>query len=109
MTTLKRVGLVLLALVILLLAGIAFLSMTRGTPVHSVLVPGSMGLPPAVDDPLYARTFELHASTHIESGNRVEILRNGNETYPRLWKDLASATRTITIQMYYAMPGGALT
>jgi cardiolipin synthase len=35
----------------------------------------------------------------------VEILRNGNETYPRLWKDLASATRTITLQMYYAMPG----
>jgi cardiolipin synthase len=79
--------------------------MTRGTPVHSVLVPGAMGLPPAVDDPLYARTMELFARTHIEPGNRVQILRNGNETYPPLWNDLKSATRTITVQMYYAMPG----
>ena len=31
MTTLKRVGLVILALVIFLLAGIALFSMTRGT------------------------------------------------------------------------------
>lgn len=105
MTRLKRVGLVFLALFVILLAGIAFLSMTRGTPVHSVLVPGSMDLPPGVDDPLYPRTIELHASTHIEPGNRVELLRNGDETYPRLWRDLASATRTITVQMYYAMPG----
>jgi cardiolipin synthase len=105
MTVLKRVGLVVLALIILLLATIAVLSMTRGTPVHSVLVPGAMGLPPAVDDPLYARTMELFARTHIEPGNRVQILRNGNETYPPLWNDLKSATRTITVQMYYAMPG----
>jgi cardiolipin synthase len=105
MTTLKRVGLVVLALFILLLAGIAILSMTRGTPVHSVLVPGAMDLPPAVNDPLHARTIEMFAGTHIEPGNRVRILRNGNETYPALWTDLKSATRTITIQMYYAMPG----
>ena len=105
MTVLKRVGLVVLVLFVILLAGIALLSMTRGTPVHSVLVPGAMGLPPAVTDPLYARTLELFAQTHIEPGNRVEVLRNGDESYPRLWKDLRSATRTISFQMYYAMPG----
>jgi cardiolipin synthase len=105
MTVLKRVGLIFLALLIILLATIAFLAMTRGTPVHSVLVPGAMGLPPAVSDPLYARTLEMFAKTHIEPGNRVQILRNGNETYPALWKDLRSASRTITLQMYYAMPG----
>src|SRR5688500_15299853 len=105
MTVLKRVGLIFLALLIILLATIAFLAMTRGTPVHSVLVPGAMGLPPSVSDPLYARTLEMFAKTHIEPGNRVQILRNGNETYPALWKDLRSASRTITLQMYYAMPG----
>jgi cardiolipin synthase len=105
MTVLKRAGLIVLALVLIMLAGIAVLSMTRGTPVHSVLVPGQMGLPPAVTDPLYARTLELFAKTHLDPGNRVQILRNGNESYPPLWKDLRSATRTITLQMYYAMPG----
>ena len=105
MSVLKRAGLIVLALFIIMMAVIAFLAMTRGTPVHSVLVPGAMGLPPAVSDPLYARTLELFARTHIEPGNRVQILRNGNETYDALWKDLRSATRTITLQMYYAMPG----
>lgn len=105
MTVLKRAGLVILALIVIMLAGITLLSMTRGTPVHSVLVPGAMGIPPAVSDPLYARTLNLFAKTHLEPGNRVQILRNGNESYPPLWNDLKSATRTITVQMYYAMPG----
>jgi cardiolipin synthase A/B len=105
MTVLKRAGLIVLALIVIMLLTIAVLSMTRGTPVHSVLVPGTMGLPPAVSDPLYSRTLELFAKTHLESGNRVQILRNGNESYPPLWRDLKSASRTITLQMYYAMPG----
>ena len=105
MTILKRIGLGVLVALIIVLALIGILSATRGTPVHSVIVAGESGAPPAVDDPLYARTMELHAKTHIEGGNRVEILRNGNETYPRIWQDMAAATRTITAQMYYAMPG----
>ena len=105
MTVLKRAGLIVLALIVIMLAGLAILSLSRGTPVHSVLVPGTTGLPPAVSDPLYARTLELFAKTHIEPGNRVRILRNGNESYPPLWSDLKAATRTITVQMYYAMPG----
>ncbi len=105
MSVLKRVGLGFLVVVIVLFALLALLSAARGTPVHSVMVAGATGAPPPVDDLLYARTIELHAKTHIEGGNRVEILRNGNETYPRIWKDLASAAQTITAQMYYAMPG----
>jgi len=105
MTVLKRVGLGLLAVVIILFALIGLLAATRGTPVHSVVVGGESGAPPAVGDPLYARTIELHSKTHVEGGNRVEILRNGNETYPRIWKDIAAATQTVTAQMYYAMPG----
>jgi cardiolipin synthase len=105
MVALKRVGLGFLVVLVILLALIGILSATRGTPVHSVIVPGETGAPPAVGDPLYARTIELHASVHIEGGNRVEILRNGNETYPRIWKDLAAATQTITAQMYYVQPG----
>jgi len=105
MHVVKRIGLGFLAVLVILLALLALLSAARGTPVHSVMVAGQTGAPPAVDDPLYTRTIELHAKTHIEGGNRVEVLRNGNETYPRIWKDIASATQTVTAQMYYAMPG----
>jgi cardiolipin synthase A/B len=32
-------------------------------------------------------------------------LLNGDGTYPSLWRDLSAARRTITMQMYYALPG----
>ena len=38
-------------------------------------------------------------------GNTVEQLLNGDGVYPRLWADLRSAKRTITVQMYYSLPG----
>ena len=38
-------------------------------------------------------------------GNNVEQLLNGDGVYPRLWADLRSAKHTITVQMYYSMPG----
>ncbi len=105
MTVLKRAGLVVLGLFLMLLAIIGILSMTRGTPVHSVIVLGSTGLPPSVHDSLFARSMELHAKTHIESGNTIEVLLNGDGTFPRLWADIASATRTLTVQMYFADQG----
>jgi cardiolipin synthase len=43
--------------------------------------------------------------TLIVEGNRVELALNGDETYPRLWADLRTAARSITMQMYYAAPG----
>jgi cardiolipin synthase len=60
---------------------------------------------PAVTDSLFAHTIEMFSGVHLDPGNRVEVLENGNGTYPRLWQDLASAQRTITVQMYYCQPG----
>lgn len=51
------------------------------------------------------RLLELFTGVHLESGNQVELLLNGNGTFPRLFADLAAARSTITMQMYYAMPG----
>jgi cardiolipin synthase len=73
--------------------------------VTSVIAEGDKDGPPAVADPLFPRSIELFTGTHIDSGNKVEVLLNGNGTYPLLWKDLASAQRTITVQMYYSQPG----
>jgi cardiolipin synthase A/B len=55
--------------------------------------------------PTFERMLELYTGTHFDSGNHVEILLNGNGTYPRLWNDLRSARKSITVQSYYSMPG----
>ena len=105
MTLVKKIGIGALALAVLLLAWVGFLSVTRGTPVRTVIAIGDAGGPPPVTDTLFARTMELFVNAHVEPGNRVQIMTNGDETYPPLWADLRSATRTITAQFYYCQPG----
>ncbi|MEO5568467.1 MAG: phospholipase D-like domain-containing protein, partial [Gemmatimonadaceae bacterium] len=58
-----------------------------------------------VSDPLFEQMFELYTGTRVVAGNRVEQMLNGDGTYPRLWTDLRSAKSTITVQMYFSMPG----
>ena len=94
---------VLLLAVVLMLIGI--LSVTRGATVRTVIAEGDKGGPPEVSDPLFPHTIELYTGTHIEEGNRIDILLNGEGTYPKVWKDIASAKHTITVQMYYSQPG----
>ncbi len=45
-------------------------------------------------------TIEAHTDAPIISGNRVEILLNGNETFPRMLQDIRSAKSTITFAQY---------
>jgi len=104
MSRLKRVGLVILGVIVAALALIGALSVTRGTPVGRV-VTLSDSAPPAVTDSLFERTFELFTGTHIYPGNAVSQSLNGDGTYPPLWADLRTAQRTITVQMYYSLPG----
>jgi cardiolipin synthase len=104
MSQLRRAVLLILAIVVLALALIGLLTVTRGTPVGAVVTLGDSG-PPAVNDSLFERTFELFTGTHVFAGNNVQPALNGNGTYPRLWADLRSARQSITVQMYYSMPG----
>ncbi len=90
-----------LGLVLLL---IGLLSVTRGTPVKQVIAEGDRGGPPQISDPLFAHTIELFTGTHIDQGNDVQVLLDGDGTYPRLWKDMSSAKRTLTVQLYYSQP-----
>jgi cardiolipin synthase A/B len=105
MSLIKYIAIAALVLFALILALIGILSVTHDTPVRSVIAEGDRDGPPAINDSLFARSIELFTGTHIDPGNKVEILLNGNGTYPQLWKDLASAQRTITVQMYYSQPG----
>ena len=105
MTLIKYIAIAALILFGLVLALIGILSVTHDTPVTSVIAEGDTGGPPSIEDPLFSRSIELFTGTNIEPGNNVQILLNGNGTYPQLWKDIASAERTLTVQMYYSQPG----
>jgi cardiolipin synthase len=95
---------VLVALTLMLIL-IGLLTITRGTPVRQVIAEGDQEGPPEVRDPLFPNSIQLFTGTDIEPGNTVQVLLNGDGTYPPLWKDIASATRTLTVQMYYSQPG----
>ena len=105
MSLIKYIAIAALLLFALVLALIGILSVTHDTPVRNVIAEGDKDGPPSIADSLFSRSIELYTGTHIDPGNNVQILLNGDGTYPQLWKDLASAQRTITVQMYYSQPG----
>lgn len=103
MLTLKRAGLIVLIVLVLAMALTGVLSITRGTPVGSVVTLSDSG-PPAVSDSLFERTMGLFTGTQVYAGNEIQQANNGNGVYPSLWADLRSAQHTITVQMYYSLP-----
>lgn len=105
MTILKYAAITIFVVLAVVMILIGILSVTRDATVTHVIAEGDHEGPPAISDPLFAKSFELFTGTHLEEGNQIELINNGDETYPLLWKDLASARRTITVQMYYSQPG----
>jgi cardiolipin synthase len=101
----KRVGVVLVVLLISALALVGVLSITRGTPVKAVVAIGDKDGPPGITDSLFTRSMELFTGLHLTRGNAARQMLNGDGTYPQLWRDLRAAKRTITVQMYYSQPG----
>jgi cardiolipin synthase len=105
MTILRYAAVILVVLIAGMLALVGLLSLTRSPPVKQDIAEGDREGPPHVADSLFARTMELYTGTHIEGGNEVEVLLNGDGTYPPMWSDIASAERTLTVQSYYSQPG----
>ena len=101
---LERLGILILAILVLYLAFVGLLSITRGTPVQTVIAEGDRTGPPPPTDSLFARTMEMYTGTHVEPGTLVEAVNNG-VVYDSLWKDLRSAKQAISVQMYYSLPG----
>ena len=102
---LKRLLLAAALLALAVLALIGVLSITRGTPVEFVVAKDDASGPPPPTDSLFVRTMELYTGASLHGGNRVQVLENGNGTYPVLWRDLRTCQRTVTVQMYFAQPG----
>ena len=101
---LERLGIVIVAILVLYLAFVGLLSITRGTPVQTVIAEGDRSGPPPPTDSLFARTMEMYTGTHVGPGTRVEAVNNGT-VYDSLWKDLREAKQSISVQMYYSLPG----
>jgi cardiolipin synthase len=101
---LERLSVVIGVLIVGTLALAGALSITRGTPIQSVVAIGDKEGPPSLSDSLFARAMELYTGLHLTNGNAVEQVNNG-EVFTRLWPDLRAAQHTITVQMYYSRPG----
>ncbi len=93
----------LLVVVVMFLIGV--LTIVHTTPVRIVIAPGRENEPPPITDTLFAQTMELYTGVHFSHGNDVQLLLNGDGTYPLLWRDISAAKHVITVQMYYCEPG----
>ena len=89
-----------IAVLALLLALVAVLALARGTPVEAVRSLAEAGMPGAREAD-FLPMLEAAVPTRIEAGNRVELLSNGDGTFPRLLADLRAARETILIEVYY--------
>lgn len=100
-----RIGLWVLRTIVLVLALIGFLHLTRGTAVRHVRGVSADGTPIGVAEPEFPLMATMTTGAWLAAGHRVEVTLNGDGTYPRLWDDLRSAQRSITLQLYYGAPG----
>jgi cardiolipin synthase len=90
--------------VVLIVAMIGFLYITRGTAVRRVRSIGVDATPVSPDEHAFPLTVSLLTGTTLLPGNEVELVLDGS-LFPRLWADLRNAKTSITVQMYYALAG----
>jgi cardiolipin synthase len=101
----RRVALGAVHVAVGLVAIVGLLFLTRGTAVHRVRAIGGEAAPVAPAEPAFPMTVAVLVGAPMAGGNRIEIALDGDGTFPRLWTDLRSARRSITVQLYYAAPG----
>jgi cardiolipin synthase len=102
---LGRTGRWALVVLVLGLALIGFLHLTRGTAVRHVRGVSADGVPVSVGDPGFPLVAAMATGAWLTPGNQVEVMLNGDGTYPRLFDDLRAARQSITLQLYYGAPG----
>lgn len=65
--------------------------------------------PPPPGTPAFARLVECWCGAPARDGNRVEVLRNGEEIFPSMLEAIASATRTVDFSTYIMWAGHTAT
>src|ERR687891_55193 len=51
-------------------------------------------------EPTFFPTIEAHTDAPIVPGNRIDLLLNGDETFPAMLRDIKTAKSTITFAQY---------
>jgi cardiolipin synthase len=102
---LGSVGRWTILMVVLGLALVGFLHLTRGTAVRHVRGVTADGAAISVSEPEFPLMATMATGAWLAPGNHIEVTQNGDGTFPRLWEDLRSAQRSITLQLYYGAPG----
>ncbi|MEO5824613.1 MAG: phospholipase D-like domain-containing protein [Gemmatimonadales bacterium] len=101
----RKIASVLLKVIILALAVTGAVNILRGSGLRGGPAAEGPGESVAVSDPDFGRSIELLTGADLSDGNTVQILRNGEETYPALWADLRGAKESIALQPYFYEPG----
>ena len=93
-----------LASVALLVAVASLLLVARGTPVEGVRAVDG-GAPPAPAEAGFVPLVEALVPARLEQGHAIELLNDGDGTFPRLLGDLRAARESIVMQVYYWKEG----
>lgn len=97
------VTLVVLSIPVIVFALIGLPHVVRGPVVRNLVAGRKAAL--SVADPEFPRVFTLLTGARLTGGHDVAVLARGDTTFFSLWRDLAAARRSITVQMYYIGPG----
>ncbi|MBW3653622.1 MAG: cardiolipin synthase B, partial [Actinobacteria bacterium] len=62
--------------------------------------------PPAPGSPAFGRLLESLAGSPVRQGNRVEVLRNGDQIFPSMVAAIESAQQSIDFSTYIYWTGG---
>jgi cardiolipin synthase len=95
----------LLAAALGLVIAVLALYMARSTPIDGARWRDGEGERLTAGSRPFEQTVELLAGAPIRGGNRLEILANGDGTFPRLFDDLARAETMITWDVFWFRPG----
>lgn len=79
--------------------------LTRTTAVRRLRGLGTGAEPLDATSDKFNLYLSLLTATQVVGGNEVEILENGDGTFPRLWDDLSQAHEVICLHVYDFRPG----
>ena len=91
--------------ILLCLAWIGVLHLTRGTAVRHVRGVAADGAAIGVDAPQFPLVVTMLTGAWLAPGTRAQVMLNGDGTFVPLWEDLRSAQQSITLQLYYGNGG----
>lgn len=82
--------------VVRILVSSSFLHLTRGTAVQHVRGVAADGAPLSVSEPQFPLIVTMMTGAWLGSGNRVDVMLNGDGTFARLWEDHSIALSATT-------------